>query len=617
MRFLIYLFLVGFLVGCTENVATVKKQQQQINEVSTILSQLQQERINISTFRSVVEQLNNHYDHHGDPSKKQLTLPAAQDAVLKQLLSQVKNDFDRARRVDDVKSRLFNTYADTSYLDSCLLYREAVRAHENDLGEIPPRNQPEAQAAWKLDLVKNLFYWTMRQVALRKNPANIKDWPSHELLRLGAGDADDRLRVFLGLLNQTDIDGCAVVVKTQVRQDNIVEDRQLPVLAGVLIDNKLYMFDTHVGKMVSGSTPGVPATWDEVKKNPALLTKRTDGPTPTQLNEAELVLLANVNSLAPRMQTLESEFDTIKVQVKLYDDVASRIDRFKAAGITVSPWAAINRNGFPGLVYHRYAESGRGDPRLIDDILPRARLIPDWATNIEKQLKQTGVSQSLHNEFDRLFINLRLEPGGGRDLMVRGKAHQAIERMSRFENRLERALAQFEKDRPHSLPAFRDGFLPEYTVECVKLQQLNDKLKTITNGSPEQRQLEMELRQKYSQLDMAWRSVNVRTVINSLNAEWAMPDLREHLTYFMGLAKMELAIRAEMRYRKNPKAPWPVNTLTPAQQYASAAEWFDRYEALIIPTKSHIWLDAVKLRRQECLDKVGELGAQVATNNPG
>jgi len=608
-----WIIFACFMAGCSQEVATVQKQQQQVNEVSTILAQLQQERVNISTFRSVVEQLNNHYDHHGDPSKKQMSLPAAQEAVLKQLLSQVKNDFDRARRVDDVKNRLFNTFADTSYLDACLLYREAVKAHENDLGEIPPRNQPDAQGAWKLDLVKNLFNWTMRQVALRKNPATIKDWPAHEILRLGAGDAEDRLRVFLGLLSQTDIDGFAVVVKTQIRQDNIIEDRQLPVLAGALIGNKLYLFDTHEGKIVPGTTPGVPATWDELKKNPALLTKRPDGPTATQLAEAELVLLANLNSLAPRMQTLENEFDTIKVQVKLYDDVAARVDRFKAAGFTVSPWAALNRNGFPALVYHRYAESGRGDPRLIDDILPRERLIPAWAGTIEKQLKETGVSQSLHTEFDRLFLNLRLEPGGGRDLMVRGKSHQAIERMSRFENRLDRAITQFDKERAMSLPTFRDGFLPEYMAECVKLQQLNEKLKSIPQGSPEHRQLEMELRQKYSQLDMAWRSVNVRSVINSLNAEWAMPDLREHLTYFMGLAKMELAIRAEMRYRKNPKATWPVDTLTPAQQFASAAEWFYRYEALIIPTKSHIWLDAVKLRRNECLAKVSELGGQVAS----
>lgn len=613
MRLLIGFFIIACFTGCNENVATVEKQQQQINEVSTILSQLQQERINISTFRSVVEQLNNHYDHHGDPSKKQLALPANQEAVLKQLLSQVKNDFDRARRIDDVKNKLFNTFADTSYIDACLLYHEAVKAHENDLGEIPPRSQPEAQAAWKLELVQNLFNWTMRQVALRKNPANIKDWPAHEILRLGAGDADDRLRVFLGLLSQTDIDGCAVIVKTQVRQDNIVEDRQSPVLAGVLIDKKLYLFDTYDGKMVTGSTPGVPATWDEVKKNPSLAAKRADGPTATQLGQAELVLLANLNSLAPRMQTLEAEFDTIKMQVKLYDDVAARIDRFKAAGYTVTPWAALNRNGFPALVYHRYVESGRGDPRLIDDILPRERLIPAWALTIEKQLKETGVSQSLHNEFDRLFINLRLEPGGGRDLMVRGKAHQAIERMSRFENRLERALTQFELDRPRTMPSFRDGFLPEYLAECVKLQQLNNNLKSVAAGTPEHRQIEMELRQKYSQLEMAWRSINVRTVINSLNAEWAIPDLREHLTYFMGLAKMELAIRAEMRYRKNPKAPWPADTLTPAQQYTSAAEWFYRYESLIIPVKSHIWLDAVKLRRQECLERANALNGQLAS----
>ena len=601
------LLLLMFLAGCQKAVEQQKAVVQEDNQLGTIIGQLIQERPNMGTYRSVMEQLNSFYDHQGDPNQKMMAMNAAQEAVLRQMLSEVKGDFDKARRVDEVKNRLFNIAVDASYLDSCLLFREAYQSLASDLGDVPSKSNAEALSAYRRELVNNIFGWTMRQVALRKNPANIRDWPAHEILRLGAGDAEDRLRVFLGILSQSELDACALVVKTQVRQDNIVENRQIPVLAGVLLDGKLYLFDPLKGLPVPGSTPGSIATLDELKKNPALLGGRSEAVTPTQIAESELVLVSSINSLAPRMEQLEKDCEQNKVTIKLKEDAAGRIVRFKAAGLTVKAWAAPNRAGFPGLVFQKYVEGARGDPRLTDVILPRAKLVPTWALDAERQINMTGSPQSLVNEFDKLFVNVRLEPGGGRDLLVRGKPHQAVASLSRMENRLDRALDNFHKEMNYTVPRFREEFVVWLTSRANQLRKIQQSMATVTKGSAEERQLALERAEIYFQLETIWKETNIKGMLSNLGAEWAMPELREHLTYFMGLAKLELAIRAERNYRRNPKTVWPEGVPTPTEQYIAAADWFKRYEALIIPMNSSLWIDAVRERHKECDAKIAEL----------
>jgi hypothetical protein len=612
MRGFTLLLLLALMAGCNQQQEAVKNVQAEENQASVILEQLLSDKTNLATYRTVVEQLNSYFDYKGDRTQKQLPLSPAQEAVLRQMLSEVKNDFERARRVDDVKNRLFNTLPDASYIDACLLYREAVTSLMNDLGDAPSRNNAEAQAAYQMELAKYLFGWTMRQVANKPNPPGIREWPAHEILRLGAGDAEDRLRVFLGLLGQTDIDAGAVIVKSQVRQDNVIEDRQTPILAAVLINKKVYLFDVGAGKPLAGATPGSIATWDELQKNPSLLGKLADSTTVTQLAQAEIVLINSINSLAPRMESLEKEFDGIKINVKLHDDVSARIARFKDAGITVKPWAAVNRSGFPGTVYQKYVEGSKGDPRLTELVIPRNRLIPDWAREAEAKLSVNTISQRLFNEFDKVFVNLRLEPGGGRDLLVRGKPHQAVERISRLDNRIDRALELFRKDMANTVSYMKNNDLKSLMEWTKDLQESQQLLTTVAKGSKEEQELDLKCRTLFMKIETIWKGTGFRQALSQLGIEWAMPDMREHITYFMALSKMELAIRAEMQYRKNPNAKWPADSPTPAELYTSAAAWFERYLVLIQPTNGNIWLDAVNLRLAECRQKINEFQKQVA-----
>ncbi len=606
------LLLLALFGGCTSYEAQEIKEQKEENQIGSILGQLLQEKMTMSTYRSVAEQLNSYYDHQG--IEKQIAMPAADEALLRQMLVEINGDFEKARRIDEVKNRFFSTLSDASYLDSCLLFRDSYRALANDMGEMPAKGNQQALDDYKLSLVKHIFGWTMRQVALRSSPSGIKDWPAHEVLRLGAGTAEDRLRVFISLLNQSDIDSCAVIIKTQVRQDNVVEDRQLSVLAGVLIGKSVYLFDPYSGQPVPGPTAGTVATYEQLTKQPSLLATRPDAPTAQQLAESTLVLLTPINALAPRMAILEKNFDDMKINVKLKDDAPGRMERFKAAGYSVKAWAAPNRQGFPGLVFQNYSESSKGDPRLTEDIIPHTRLIPEWAQQVEKQIGLTGSQQSLYYEFDRLFVRLRLEPAGGRDLLVRGKPHQAVANLSQLENKLDRALDLFHKDSMgiSTISYLRNDFLKSVVQKYAELRQSFQQLNAMAKDTNEAQALQRKCSELMIHLQAAWKDQNTRNIISNLGAEWAIPEIREHITYFMGLSKMELAIRSEMRYRRNPSAAWPAGTPTPAEQYAAASEWFRRYEALVIPTKSEIWLDAVKLRHQECKTRQAQLEQLIA-----
>jgi len=604
------LIMLALLAGCTTNEVQEIKEQKEENQMASILGQLLQDKTTLATYRSVVEQLNSYYDHQG--IQKTMTMPPADEAMLRQLLSEIKADFDKARRIDDVKNRFFNTLSDASYIDSCLLFRDSYRALLNDMGEMPSKSNQQAVDDFKMALVKHVHDWTMRQVALRTNPSGIKDWPAHELLRLGAGNAEDRLRVFISLLNQSDIDSCAVIIKTQVRQDNVVENRQVPILAGVLLGKSVYLFDPFTGLPVPGPTAGSIATYEQLKKQPSLLAPRPDAPTATQIAESELVLLTPINALAPRMAALEKDFDDLKINVKLKDDAVGRIERFKAAGHVVKAWAAPNRQGFPGLVFQKYVESSKSDPRLTEDILPHTKLVPQWALDADKQIGLPGTAQSLLYDFDRLFIRLRLEPAGGRDMLVRGKPHQAVATMSQLENRLDRVLDNFHKGTYEQVSYYRQAFLQPVIERYVLLRQTMQQLNALPKDSKEARDAQLKCSELAIQLQAAWKDQNAKTMVSNLGAEWAIPELREHITYFMGLAKMDLAIRDEMKYLRNPNMVWPVGTPTPSEQFAAASEWFRRYEAMVIPMKTNVWLDAVKLRHEECKEHQAKLDKLMA-----
>ncbi len=246
--------------------------------------------------------------------------------------------------------------------------------------------------------------------------------------------------------------------------------------------------------------------------------------------------------------------------------------------------------------------------------MPHNKLIPQWALDADKQIGLPGTSQSLFFDFDKLFIRLRLEPAGGRDMLVRGKPHQAVASLSKLENQLDRLLDQFHKGSYQQVSYFRESLLKPVLQKYAELRLAAQQMNALPKDSKEARDAQLKCGDLLMQLQAVWKDQNVKSMVSNLGADWAIPELREHLTYFMGLAKMDLAIRDEMKFLRNPKIVWPVGTPTPSEQFAAAPEWFRRYEAMVIPMKTNVWLDAVKLRHEECREhqaKLEKLTAQL------
>ncbi len=605
------LVLVGSaLAGCANSEPLKDQSESNENQIAGILGQVNEERPTMATYRTIMQNLNSYYNSQGASYAKDIVLSPEQTSFLDALLSNVGR-LDRATRSENVKNKSFNTLSDAVHLDGALMFRDAAAALLQDLGDVPPRSDEKASQQYQMDLAQHFFNWTMRQVALAPRMANVEPWPAHEVLRRGSGDAEERMRVFLSLLQQTDLDGCAILIKKQFKEENVTATRMVPVLAGVLLGKSIYLFDPRQGKPVPSADGKGVATLAQVRQQVDLLKAVMDqeSPSAAQINDAEVVLLVNLPSLSPRMKVLEKEFDLLNNRVKLTDDPLGRIQRFKEAGVTAKAWTSEERPGYPALIINRYTEASRGDPR-VEVIVPRQKLIPEWGFEAEKKLGIAGTTQSLFSEFDRRFLSLRLEPGGGRDLLVRGRAPQAIAKISKLENDLDRALDVF-RQHVEGVEDFRTKFLPTIYKLQDDLKALQQQLAKETANTPETQELQNQYLQKIKTYDQLWKEQGRRNMVSNLGSSWAMPELREHITYFMALAKMEMAIRAEMRFKRNPKAPWPDQLPLPAQQFASAAEWFRRYEALVLPMNSAVWLDAVKLRLKECEQKEAELGGVV------
>jgi hypothetical protein len=608
---LAWLGALALLAGCNNTTELKDQTASSENQIVGILAQVNEERPTLVTYRSVMQNLNGYFDSVGDTYRKEIVLTPQQTALIDQILAPLSR-LERARRLEDVKSKSFNALSDASHLDACLLFRDAANSLVNDLGDSPPASEAAAVERYNLELAEHIFGWTMRQVATH-NQEIFGDlrWPAHDLLRRGSGTPEERLRVFLGLLEQTDLAGCVVSVKKPFQEDNLTVTRSVPVLAGVLIGKSVYLFDPQQGKPFAGPDGKGIATLAQLQQQggPAQGLLNQANLTAAQIKDATISLFISLPALAPRMRVLQREFDQQNNRVHLFDDAIERLARFQAAGIAAKPWMSDTHPGEPALLLHHFIEQTKGDPLAAHLAALQQKLVPAWGLEIEKQMGVPGTPQSLLYEFDRRFTALRFEPSGGRDLLVRGKAPQAIVKISDYENRLDRALDNFHQEPPDSFVLFRNEIAPAGAKIKGEIVQLVTEMQQqrASAGSPQFRQLELRYAQARSRFEAFWKEQFMRNIVNNLGTQWAIPELREHISYFIALAKMELAIKAERRLRKNPQAPWPTDLPKPADQFASAIEWFNRYQALVIPMNSAVWLDAVKERKSECERRRAEL----------
>lgn len=626
------------LAGCNspdQDGAKGSAAQSSTSLLENALTQLREEKPTVAGYRNAVQQLNIYMDQPEQPVELKLN-PETRKLLL-ELLARAP---ESARRLKELEAKSF-TVADANHLDACLLFRDAARTLLSDVGPPPDKNDDAAWKAYNLLLVGHVFDWTMRQVSLAPRVAGSDPWPAHDILRRGVGDGEERLRVFLSLLEQLNLfrteERRLAEIETQLAQkpdaerqkqlekekadleglirrhrleagavtrqtDYIDEDgsrktRELPWAAGVLIGGELCLYETRLGRPIPGPDGKGVCTWKQLQQQPKLLESLYQGDadpvTPAQLQKSELQLAFSLPALAPRMDWLESKFGE---GVLFHQDPPARFAHLAAAnlGLPVRAWSKPGAPGYPLIVLNQYVENPGHEKRLRDLIVPRY-LLPDWVQELLKQLASPRDQQRLLQPFEELFLRVRVEPGGVRDLVVRGRPDEAIQRIVIQEERMNKALDAANREFS-PLPNIKKEWVPLVIARSRRIAELQLQLRTADEA--QRPELLQQLSGEVMKMELLWK--DRAAAFSNLAVVWAAPEYRAQLTYLMALAKMDLARRAELRKLRLAGQPWPADQIRPEQLWTSARDWLQRYQAITLTLGKDPWQAAVARQLEVC-----------------
>ncbi len=566
--------------------ASLKEEKAVILATQTLLQQLAPQNV----YQHAVQQLNLYLNLRRDLAD-QLKLDARQRELIERGLLGGLTRPERQLYLEEVQRRSF-TELDVHHLDACFLFRDAAGALRADLGLAPSRKLSDLTEAEQLQLALQAFERVMRQVDLRPEKPGVSSWPAHEVLRRGTGSAEERSRVFLALLEQLELDAGYLTRHIEVvGENNQREEREVPWLPAARIGKELYLFDPNLGKAIPGPGGKGVATLTQVRADAKLLEVlgRPDQPyevKPPQLAKASLLLACSLPAFSPRMAWLENQLADAQNRVVLYQNLPGILKRLQESGLGVEVKLWTNRDGLPALLLARHVENARKDPRWRNnlEIVPRD-LMPAWVLAMAARLDpqpdigegsppeviaarlRPDYSQPMFQYFDLLFLRLRLEPGGVRDLLVRGKPEQSVDRILWFEKQLEKSVEAW-RSFENPVPVVRQQWQPLVIKAVEQLQ----RAKAEQAPSEQIQALARRVEGLWIDGQLHWRF---------LSNEWAALELREQLTYAMGLAKMELAVRAELRAERALPTERADLWAAAAREWQSAAAWFSRYQAML------------------------------------
>jgi hypothetical protein len=293
----------------------------------------------------------------------------------------------------DLEEIVQNNYTplDDVYVAYCLLLRDVAQSLEITLAGQQAELTRAEQVQRRLDQVRLAFDWVVRQVRLQRGLLGVRELVTTPdlVLRLGFGSAEDRAKIFLGLLRQigtrtgsaiTDraivvgdawasvalglfgqstVAGPAAYLLEVAEAACVAPWGSKPEIAGAMLcytdakgeqqlwacgvdigdDRGLYLFDPRLGMPLPGPDGKGIATLREVVAHPELLDrlKVPDGPkydvTPKDAAESKAYLFCPLNAMSPRMRHLQDELLPPSVEVRLGIDVVGELARLKRAAM--------------------------------------------------------------------------------------------------------------------------------------------------------------------------------------------------------------------------------------------------------------------------------------------
>ncbi|MCS6977938.1 MAG: hypothetical protein NZM31_13150 [Gemmatales bacterium] len=648
------MLLVLFLVGCTrapegpKNNAAFQTPQELL---TAALATLRVENPTLTTYRSAIQQFNSYLDQRPDIRDKIVLSDDDKNVIRGELGVDLRD-----RRGAELESKSF-TPLDAFHIDARLLFRDAVRSWQLLLGPEPVR--PAERDQYRKELATLLFDWMTRQVQLQPRIRGIDDpraveivrrfrqfgpdqlalmgirdvndalgrnfWPAHEVLRRGTGDAEECARILLGLFEQARIPAGIVTRTIEVQDGDKTEKREILWVVGAVIGNDIYLFDPLMRKPIAGPGGQGIATLRQARSDPAILEAhyaavRNDPEkrryltqcqydsshplitTAEMIQQSSLLLMADLSALAPRMKQLEGWLADDGNNAVLFDDIEERLKILRGMnlGVHVAPWRT--RGGYPTTVLVQFVEDPLSDVRRTALLSPRSFYFPEWVHKMAEDMQSPERTHEIFSRFDNFILRIRLEPGSPRDLLVRGRPELAVEKIVASQYELDKTMEVLRDtmDPARISASMRDRLGPEAVRLVTRLNDLKVQEQKAPANSELQRQLREEIRLEEKRFDALWKENRVNLAF--LTFEWAEPLAREHLTYFMALAKLELAVRADLlAERRGQAGPERVrDALVPAQRWRSAEEWFERYLALVLPQPRSEWAAAAEQFRAYC-----------------
>jgi tetratricopeptide (TPR) repeat protein len=259
-----------------------------------------------------------------------------------------------------------------------------------------------------------LFDWTVRNIQLVPDKDYRPRWPRQTLL-YGDGTAAQRAWIFALLCRQQGLE----VVVLSVADDNGQQKFWLPAL---LLDGKLYLFDTRLGLPIPGPDGESVATLRQVRADPALLTALDIGDLKypvlaDALKHVTADLVASPFELSRRARLLEAELSG-EDRLVLTADPSLQTEAIQAGGEIANvrlwqlPFSTL-RDQLRLKKHARKLEAVTFQPFAWRPNLYKARLLHfQGKKEVKKDPRRKGIDEVIdsHRDAVRLYIDPRVRP---------------------------------------------------------------------------------------------------------------------------------------------------------------------------------------------------------------
>lgn len=366
----------------------------------------------LSTCRSVVQQLNQHMSQHANETRAELT--EEQRNVLTQRFGLTADE------LGEVSARNL-TALDAHYLEACLLFRDIARSLEVPGG----RSEDHAAAA---------FAWVVRQVRLPERNA-VPAWaelvarqgtdpnrlrlelekgplPPQFVLRRGWGTPLERSLVFFAVVQQLGLPSCLVALPGPSAEQPRMWACGILTAGGKEIE----LYDPRLGIPLPGPKGQGIAALAAVRTQPDLLKQLSVKPheydvTAEQARSAELYLAPPVAALAPRMAVAERLLGA-SLHIRLAVDPAALVKAFEEAAARIdAPCPPVRVAGGATRALRNFLPPEEGGTSTLHPQLQQQRPfleLPAWQVWPAVFKMGGDLERRLQPHFARPFLDFRL-----------------------------------------------------------------------------------------------------------------------------------------------------------------------------------------------------------------